>query len=255
MKHAIAMAAIAAVGLSGGAAFAQNADDECFDKGDLTYFDCPVEEEPVVVEEEEMMFVEDESGYYAGFRGGVAFLDDTSFEFAGLEIVQDYNTGIVVSAMLGYNYADAIAPGVSLRPELEIGYLWADVDVHDIEFQEVPNDGSDGDTSVLFGFLNLFADIEITADIDLIVGGGVGIGNVDFDDHGVDATGVIMDDDDWGFGYNVGAGVGVALDEDVTLEGMYRFMSFDADLEAVDGTESDVDVDAHTVTLGLRFDF
>lgn len=258
MKNGIVMAGAAALALSGGFAKAEGHEgDECFDKGSLEYFDCPAEPEPMM--EEEPMMVDDEGGYYAGFRGGVAFLEDTEFEWNGLDIENEYDTGYVISAMAGYQFVDAISPGLSFRPEIEIGYLAADVDIHNVFVQSTRNpglsDGSTGDTSVLFGFVNAFVDYEVTPGFDIFAGGGVGIGQTSFDGHGVSATGVIMDDDDIGFGYNIGAGVAFEVAEDVIIEGMYRYMSFDAELEAVDGTESDVDVDAHTATIGIRFEF
>ena len=262
MKSAIAATGAAAVLLTAGAALANGEAEQCFDKGTLTYFDCPTAE------------VVETGNFYIGARGGLAFVEDVEYDLteedkgdpapaitaiiAILEptvfgVSAEHETGYVVTGMVGYEFVD-VQPGMTLRPELEIGALTAEVDTITAEGEGTFSAG--GDTSVLFGFVNLFADFEVAESVDLIVGGGVGLGHVDLDKHSID-EGVLVDDSATAFGYNIGAGLGVEVEEGVKLEAMYRYMSFiDAELETEFGAggTDEVDVNAHTATVGIRFD-
>ena len=239
MKNVFAAAGAAAVVLTAGAAAAEGHTEQCFDKGTLTYFDCPTAEV-------------DNDAFYIGARGGAAWLDSDFDLDAGVNVEQDYEVGYIITGMVGYKFAD-VAPGIDVRPELESGYLDGEVEAHSINGgADVP--GSFGDTSVLFGFANLFVDLEVLAGVDLIVGGGVGFGEVDFDGHGIPGL-VAMDDSDTGFGYNVGAGLGIEVAPDVKLEAMYRYMDFDVELTSTEPFTADADIDAHTATVGVRFEF
>jgi opacity protein-like surface antigen len=63
-----------------------------------------------------------------------------------------------------------------------------------------------------------------------------------------------MDDDDVGFAYQLSAGANIALSKEIDLELGYRFLGVTGlELEAVDGTASDIDVENHVVYGGLRF--
>ena len=232
MKYAVATAGAAAMAFAANSAAANGHDEQCYDKGTLSYFDCPTV---------------DEDAWYVGARGGVVFAD-TEFEFidgGGAETIDfESDPGYLISAMVGYNFAN-VASGVSLRPELEIGYLSADHD--NIDFNGEAEDDVIGDASVLFGFANLFVDIEVLSDLDLIVGGGVGLGDVELD--------IVegFEDGDIAFGYNVGAGLALDVAEGVKVEGMYRYISFvDADLLEGVVDDGSADLDAHTGTIGVR---
>ena len=217
MKLGNAAAASAALGmaLAGGSALANGDAEQCFDKGTLTYFDCPTAEEAT-------------GKYYVGARGGYAAVDelDDYYELGDLE------DGYVFSGFLGYD-AIALGEGVGLRPELEIGFLQADSEW-----------GSYAHTNTTFAFANLFVDYALAESIDLIVGGGIGLGDVEVDyTPGSDADTV--------FGYNIGAGVGVEVVEDWTVEAMYRYMAF----EGAEVFGDEADINAHTGTVGLRVEF
>ncbi|MCI4664176.1 MAG: outer membrane beta-barrel protein [Neomegalonema sp.] len=251
MKLTFAAAGAAAVVLAGGAAFAEGKDGKCFDKGTLSYIDCPKPAEPEVKVEEPAPIVDD-SGFYIGARAGVALIDGEYNVGAADKRDVNHDTGFFVSGMFGYEYAD-VAPGISLRPEIELGYMSAEVDkITSSASGAQPAVG--GDTSVFFGFVNVFADIEVIESVDLIVGGGLGFGVVNFDSHS--SAGVVaMDDSDIGFGWNIGAGLGIDVAEGVKLEALYRYMSFDVETSSAAAFKGDADLDAHTVTLGLRFKF
>lgn len=238
---------------------AQAEEELCFDKGLLDYAPCPQEPAPVIEEP-----IVEETEYYIGARGGVIWLDDidspdgyyynsqNSITFTSVTNGQnidyipspgagdDFELGFIVSAMAGVNL-DKLADGVVLRPELEIGYFSASFD----------DDLDDGDVSGFFGFVNLFGDLPVSDDLAIIVGGGVGAGHIDFDAD----TPAGLSGDDTAFGYNLTAGLGYAVDEDVTIELLYRYVSF-IDVEASNAFGSvENDVSGHVVMLGVRAEF
>jgi opacity protein-like surface antigen len=141
------------------------------------------------------------------------------------------------------------------RGELEVGYFQSDIDAHDIEVLGF-FDGDDafGETAGIYGLVNVFYDFKGFGGITPFVGAGIGAASVDFDGHGVDAIGVVMDDDDVGFAYQLSAGANISLSKEIDLELGYRFLGVTGlELEAVDGTASDVDIENHVVYGGLRF--
>ena len=240
MKLTFASIGAAAVVLTAGAASANGEAEQCFDKGTLTYFDCPTAE------------VVDDGSFYIGARGGLAFIDEISEEVGGTVDIE-YDTGYLVSAMVGYD-AIAIAPGVGFRPELEIGYMAADI-AEGVDDGSPGSDDFDGDTSVLFGFVNAFVDLDVVEGVQLFATGGVGFGQVDMDftdvSNGSDEGGA----DDSVFGWNLGAGAAVEVAEGMKLEAMYRYMSFGGVEAEYESDNFETDVDAHTATVGLRVEF
>ena len=241
MKFVIATTGAAAVALTAGFAAANGHSEKCFDKGTLTYFDCPVAEE----------MAPEHGGFYIGARGGAAWVDSQWQLDAATAVDQEYEVGGIITGMFGYEYVDVL-PGVSLRPELEVGYLAGGVEEHAPNGAAVTGDS--GDTSALFGFVNLFVDLEITDPVDLIVGGGVGYGQVTFDDHAYGGT-TRMDDDDGGFAYNLGGGLAYEFTQNVELELMYRYFNFNVDATSVTPYSDDTEAEAHTGTIGLRYEF
>lgn len=254
MKLVFAAAGAAAVTLTAGVAAANGDSGKCFDKGTLTYIDCPGD--PVV----------DYDAFYIGARAGAAGVDDDEdfdlFETdtgvggdtLNISTNADFDVGYIVTAMIGYDNID-LAPSIGFRPELEIGYLSIDSedtqttdDLDDVGGGGTDEDAvavTDGDITVLFGFANAFVDFEIVHGVDLFATGGVGFGQIERD---VNNT----EQDDTAFGYNLGAGIDYDVTHDITIEAMYRYMGF-VDAELVDGDEDTVNV--HTGTVGVRFKF
>lgn len=238
-----------AVALAGSSslAMAQSETGRCFDKGTLTYYDCPSASEPREVfaapTTAPAPAVVDDSGFYVGARGGLMFPDEVDSGGASA----DFEMGYTIGGLVGYDFGD-VSPGVGLRAELEGGYGAADVD----SFSTGGSAGGGVDT--LYGFLNAYGDIGILPSLDLILGGGVGLAQVSAD--GISVNGVtFLDDDDVTFGYHLDAGLGLALAPNVTVEAMYRYASFiDAELTNTLGVSDEVDFNSHQALLGLRFD-
>lgn len=260
----MAVVAAAAAKAWAGAAGAEEQPELCFDKGALTYHPCPQAEpapEPVVE-------VVEETPFYLAARAGVAFVGDVGFDYAqpleefgaapGAADVS-YDPGYIVTGAFGYTFDD-VGLGFALRPEIEIGYLAADVDSANGASLVGAVSGSDGEVSALFGFVNLWADLPVSESLDVILGGGVGAAGVDFD--GVSLVGpggaALLDDGDTALAINLSAGLAYALTDDVQIEALYRYLRFFAvDVTSSGPTPVDdsVDVDAHVGMLGLRLSF
>ncbi len=196
------------------------------------------------------------STYYLAIRGGVTFPEDTDFEIGGgtVGIDNEYeDAGLFVSGAAGMSMASLT--GLSgLRGELEIGYLQNDIDAHVVNGARVGGADAFGETSVLFGLINVFYDFNQFGSIKPFVGGGIGLARAEFDGHGVTGPGVVLDDEDTAFAYQLSAGANIAVAENVDFELGYRYMGVaDVELKALDGTGSDVDIDNHIIYGGLRF--
>ncbi len=197
-------------------------------------------------------------GIYFAVRGGAAFAQDTDFDFDALSVnvENQYDTGYFVSGAIGKSLTGITGIG-GLRGELEIGYFESDIDAHNVGGTLFQGDDAFGTTSGLFGLVNVFYDFNEFGRFKPFIGGGIGLARVEFDSHGVNLGGadtVVMDDEDTGFAYQLSAGANIALTETVDLELGYRFLGVTGvELEAVDGTASDVDVENHIVYGGLRF--
>lgn len=241
--------AVALAGMSASAMAQGN--ERCFDKGTLTYYDCPkpaAQPTQVYSPVPAATPIVDDSGFYLGARGGVVWLNETDYSYPGVSGKIDSDLGWALGGVLGYDFGQ-ISPGIGLRTDLEGGYMTADAD--SISVNGVGFGASGGATDVIYGFANLYGDIELTRSLDLIAGGGVGLGQVSIDN--IAGGGVAADDDDIAFGYHLDAGLGYALAPNVTVEAMYRYTSFIGAEISAGGVSDDLDVSGHQALLGLRF--
>ena len=196
------------------------------------------------------------SQVYVGARGGYSDARRTDFDIAAGNVDNRYqNDGYNVAGVVGWGRK---APnGLGFRLEGEVGYQTADIDSHTIGGTRF--DGSAfGETNTIYGFVNAFVDVPIFAGLNGVLGGGIGAGNVDFDNQGIRAGGIgrVINDDDTAFGYHLDAGMSYDVSDRLTLEAMYRYTSFvDVDLTADDGSKSSTDVDTQNVVVGARFGF
>ncbi len=191
--------------------------------------------------------------WYIAARIGAAFPEDTEFGVLGTTVTNEYDTGWAGSAAIGTQF-DFV--GLRPRAEFEMGYLSSDVDAHDVAgIATFSGDDAFGQTDVLFGLVNGYVDF-LDGPLKPYIGAGLGFGHVEFDNHGITAVGTAMDNSATGFAWQVGAGVSWEFVPQMTMELGYRYFSVEnVGLTAVDGTESDVDVSANQVTLGLRYSF
>lgn len=202
------------------------------------------------------------SNFYVGARAGIVFARDTDFAIDGqngttpVSIRSGYDDpGYTGSLVAGYGAR--AAGGWGYRVELEGGYQATEVDTQRIRGVGSFRGGDiSGDTNVLYGFVNAYGDIPIADNLALTVGGGVGVGRVDFDDHGVSGAGTALDDSATAFGYHLDAGVSYQLTDAVALEALYRYQSFiNAGVRTENGNSEDIDVDSHNILVGARVGF
>ncbi len=202
-------------------------------------------------------------GVYVGARAGLTSPRDTDFTIGAFRgnppagVKTDYDEpGYTGSLVVGYG-ARPTNGAWGYRVELEGGYQTANVNSHTIEGAGRFSGGdAQGDTKILYGFVNAYGDIPLTDRLALTAGGGVGIGYVDFDGHAVRGIGTALDDSAAAFGYHLDAGVSYQLSEAVALEAIYRYQSFiDAEVTTENGNEQKIDVDSHSVLAGVRVGF
>lgn len=192
-------------------------------------------------------------GWYIAGRIGAAFPEDTEFGVLGTTVTNEYDTGLVGGVAVGTQFD---LGGFRPRAELEVGYMSSSIDSHVVGGVGTFS-GADafGDTNVIYGLANAYLDFG-SGPLKPYIGAGLGFGHVDFDNHGVSAVGTAMDDSGTGLAWQIGAGVSYAFSEQMTVELGYRFFNVESvELTAVDGTNSDVDVRAHQVMLGIRYAF
>lgn len=231
--------------------------EKCFDKGSLRYVDCfppapaPLPEPLPSTPEPE------QAGFYIGLKGGIVFVQDTEFDIntGAVEVENEYDAGYAIGGVFGVDLGE-VAPRLSLRTDFEVGYQSSGVEQH--RALGAPQPASEGDTDVLYGFINFYGDVALLRDLDLVLGGGFGVGKVDFEEHGAGGV-VLMDDSELAFAYHLDAGFGYDLDRHWTLATTYRYSSFlnaDIDFAAAGGpSDGDPDVDSHQLLGELRYRF
>ncbi|MFT5180375.1 MAG: OOP family OmpA-OmpF porin [Alphaproteobacteria bacterium] len=133
------------------------------------------------------------------------------------------------------------------RAELEGGYRGSDVDA-------ISGTAGSGDVDAMTLMGNAFYDIGVTQKLDLYLGGGLGLADVDYSSVSpVGATSV--NDNDLGWAWQLGAGAAYAVTDRLKLTLDYRFLNIE-DLD-FPTSPSVAEVDAkyrdHAIFVGLRF--
>ena len=192
------------------------------------------------------------SRVYVGARGGLAFLQDTDFAANRVRVETDYDDpAYSISAVAGW--AAKVNNNIQYRLEAEIGYQFADAD--SFSSPGATSTDASGDAETIFAFANAYVDVPIIDRLSGTVGGGLGVGRVDFDDLAF-SGGTLLDDDDTAFGYHLDAGLTYDVTDQIAVEALYRYTSFvDVEVTAVDGTTTEDNLDSHSVLIGARYGF
>lgn len=165
----------------------------------------------------------------------------------------DLDEGWMGAGAIGYGFANGF------RAEGEIAYRANDLEA---TAEADPLLGADlgGEADVWSAMLNLYYDFNRSGRWQPYVGVGVGAAqvNVELADADPPPT-YTLDDDDTVAAYQVLIGVGVAINERLTLDLGYRYfaapeLEVTADLDG-EPQANDADYQAHTATLGLRWQF
>ena len=191
------------------------------------------------------------AGYYVGVRGGGVFAEDTSFRSGGVWVKNEYeNFGLTGSVFGGFQ--TELFPGFGARLEAELGIASIDVEDHFPGGNRA--DDPEGDTFVTTGMVNAYVDARLGA-FRPFAGVGVGLANVQFNEHGAGGN-ELMDDDDNAFAYQLSGGVAYDINPNLTLETMVRYQGIpEVELVANDGSRSDADLNSTQVLLGFRYNF
>lgn len=195
--------------------------------------------------------------WYVGARGGATFSNDTDFGIAAGTITTGYgDPGFFGAGIVGYDLSPG-AGGGGLRVEAELAYLIKHADSQSVPGLGTFSDGAiTGDTTALMGFANAYYDVPFSTWSKVFLGGGIGLANVSFNNHGTAATGQLIDTSATAFAWHLTSGVAVTLAANTDLEFGYRFLNISgADLAAVDGTTSSVDSTDHILFAGVRYRF
>jgi|GEM_PF-936989 len=198
-------------------------------------------------------------GVYVGARAGVTATRDTQFNLgrrpgeAGTEIRNEYDDPSYTGSLVA-GYGARSTEGWGYRVEVEGGYQTAEIDAHElIGVARATGPDALGDANVLYGFVNVYGDVELTDRLGLTAGGGVGLGHIEFDKYGIRGGDPVLDDSATAFGYHLDAGVTYQLTDKVALEAMYRYQEFlGANVRTEAGNEDDIDLESHSILAGVR---
>lgn len=183
------------------------------------------------------------SGFYLGIAGGANWARDADISGSGIDTKVEYNTGWAALGTAGYGF------GNGLRLEFELGYRDNDVD----KVRNVANAG--GSVNVLSGMVNALYDIPTGWPITPYIGAGIGWARLKADS--INVSGVqVVDDTDNQFAYQGIVGAAYSITPNLKLGLDYRyFATLDPEFSTSAGTKVDGEYSAHTVMLGLRWEF
>lgn len=171
----------------------------------------------------------DRAGFYASAKGGYASVDTDDVEIGALDLTPE--SAYMIAGGVGYNLG-------AFRVEGEVVYFWGSEDDSAFGFD------ADLDYSVLAPMVNGYFDFPLADRLSGYVGAGVGWGFAEVEAE-INPGSFEEDDDDDALALQFMLGLGYQVAERVTLTGGYR------------GFWSDTNESfwAHTIELGVRFDF
>ncbi|MFM9863321.1 MAG: OmpA family protein, partial [Micropepsaceae bacterium] len=194
---------------------------------------------------------QERNGWYIGLEGGGVWVQDTTNDnlfnpdAAGPDVLStnintSYDQGWAALFTVGHHF------GRNWRWEIEAGYRQNDTDP------------ALGELTEWTGMLNVLYDIPIARWASLSLGVGAGADNFHID---LPVGG--LDDGDWQFAYQGIAGLNFAISDRVDLFANYRYLrvnspEFDGRVTLPGAGLSNFsfdDVEKHTATIGLRYNF
>lgn len=162
---------------------------------------------------------------YFSLNGGVNDLDDTEFNFAtGVDVDNEYDSGEVINAELGYNYGPFYFVD-NVRLGVEVGYSENDIDSHSIGGADQAS--STGDLSALSVLANMYHEFDTQTRFVPYYGLGVGFASIDAENYGVATAPDALEDDDTAFLYQVNVGLDYMLTKQFDMGLRYRYAATD----------------------------
>lgn len=176
--------------------------------------------------------------------GAIGAHQTDNADMGGGSISEEIDTDTGLAGLVGLGLQLGATPW---RIELEAGYRESDVD-------GISGSSGTGDIDALTFIGNVFYDIGVSERVDLYLGGGLGLADVDYSSVSPIAS-TAVDDNDMGWAWQLGAGASVAMNDRLKLTLDYRFLNIE-DLD-FPTSPSVAEVDAkyrdHAIFIGLRF--
>lgn len=193
--------------------------------------------------------------WYFSLRSGLTLAQDTALAVKGATVENEYQSGWQLGTGVGYEFK-AWNNWVAPRAELELTYDQQQVDAHSINGKKTSDPDAYGFQRNLDLMANGFLDFRLNRYLAPYVGGGVGVGFADFDRYGTSATGVVIDENDFGFVWQAMGGLGINLSSSSTVDLGYRYQqNTGVTIKARDGTSVTTDEGKHVLMIGFRNNF
>jgi len=177
----------------------------------------------------------------AGIAPGLVFVDDADVSGSvNDEIKFDEDFGGLVS--FGYKFLS------NWRTELEYAYRNTDVT------RTQASGAASGEATANTLMWNVLYDFEGFGQVTPYIGAGLGMINLDLENVTPLAGGSSIDTDENDFAYQGILGANFDVSENLDLFAQYQYLASELDFSTSAGS-SDVDYDAHTVFVGLRYLF
>lgn len=181
------------------------------------------------------------TGTYIGGGLGANFAGDNDVDGGGINSGVDHEAGIAGVLALGHSYANG------LRGEIELGRR-----SNNVESASGVNTG--GNSSVLSGMINGYYDFSTGTSIIPYLGAGIGIGRLSMSAAPIGDTSI----NSAGTGLALQGIAGLAYPINDSWTGMVEYRYFNlqgVEVNTLAGGHVDVDYDAHTFMVGLRYTF
>jgi outer membrane protein OmpA-like peptidoglycan-associated protein/opacity protein-like surface antigen len=208
-----------------------------------------------------------DGAWYVGGDFGAMIVEDVGFEFGAgppvpgsddAQVVIDHEYGFDGALFVGYDLG-------AFRLEAEVAYKQADLKDFETAFTLPPALGSvppgahpgTGNTSALSFMINGMLDFGDDDGLSGFVGGGVGVGRINYNNVRVyENLPGFVDGSDSKLAWQVFAGVRQAISDNIDVTVRYRFFNVD-NIKTVDfgGFESESRFRSHSLLGGITFNF
>jgi len=188
--------------------------------------------------------------FYASIFGGVSMINDFDFVSTaggGIDGTMEFENGYSIDAALGYDF------GNGLSIEGQVGYLNAGLIGG--TFDVIPYD-AEGSASMTYAMVNAWYGFDLGG-VTPFIGGGVGLASATLDsEFSAPFETASFTDTSYALAAQVGAGISLAVTEDISLTGRYRYLAT-GDFTMTDGDNDDItgSASASILDIGLKVAF